>query len=430
MRSLITLIAVGLLCGCAGTGPAKNDNPVVGPPPPRLPPDQIRRNQLAYAGQSSDAPAAEPGSSRRLAAIKPDRNLDQAKPTESGIQRVSLTQGKDADLPSFDDNMVVALVNDQPIFAGEVLAPIRGQLKKAEQQMRAEYGKQYKPEMVHRMRAMFIRNTLPRIVERKMLVLAARAAFKKQQIEGLGKAVDQEWAKHLEQMMEHNKVGTINELEALLAENEYDLDEHEAAFKDQNFAMQFISFKAHSKFEPTRKEMIKFYEEHAADYDFPARVHWQQLIVSDASHGGRDGAEQHLDKVVQELIDGADFTATVKKHGDGPKAANGGRWDWTVKGSLQNKEVEAELFSLPVGEMSGVIRVPGGFQIVQVLDRQDAGRQPFESQQKAIEARIKEELYKERATEAIREIREASIIKTVFDGDPAAEKPAAEGPGA
>lgn len=417
MRPMYILIAVGLLtCGCQGTGPAKIDNPVVGPPPPRMPPEKIQERQIAQNSSRISVDNVDPP--QRLAA----KSIDDDQRTASGIQRVSLSQAKDKDLPAFEDGMVVAMVNDHPIFAGEVLAPVRSNLKQAQQQMKAEYGKQYKPEMLHRLRAMFIRANLPRIVERKMLVLAATSAFKKQQLEGLSKSIDHEWEQQIEEMMRQNKVTSVNELSELLKENDYDLEEHKAAFKDQQIAMQYVSFKAHSKFEPTRKELLTYYEQHLADYEFPARVHWQQLVISDSEHGGEDGAKKVLDDVVKKLIAGADFGETIKKYGDGPKASNSGIWDWTVKGSLANKEVEKELFTLPPGEMSGVIRTATGFQIVQVIDRQEAGRTPFETKQKEIEEKLKGEAYKERAQKVIAEIKESAVIKTVFDEDKVAAK--------
>lgn len=424
MRSIHTIIIVGLLCccGCQSTTPAKIDNPVVGPPPPRLPPDQIRARQLAYAGQSDDTRTASVDSAEQVA-LDSKRPRSRSKVSATGIQRVSLETADDKDLPAFEDTMVVALVNDQPIFAGEILAPMRLSLKKAEAQMRAEYGKQFKPEMVHRLRGMFIKQALPRLIETKMLALAAKSEFKKNQLEGLNKAIEKDWADHLAKMMEGNQCSSFNELEALMAKNEYDLEEHEAAYKENQVAMNYVSYKAHSKFEPTRKEMLNYYEEHLKDYEFPSRVHWQQLVISDDAHKGEEGAKKQVQLVVQELLDGADFTAIIKKYGDGPKAANGGMWDWTIKGSLQNKDIENELFTLPVGEMSGVIRTKTGFQIVQVLDRQEAGRQSFESQQKTIEAKLKEEAYRVRAKEAIHEIRDAAIVKTVFDQDAPAGQP-------
>lgn len=426
MRSMHITIAIGLLlCGCQGTGPAKHDNPVVGPPPPRLPSAKIRENQIA-AGTLPRTPATDgsgrvriddDGSEERLAA----NIATEVARDPSGIQRISLTEKNYSDLPPFEDGMVVAMVNDQPIFAGEVLAPhaIQQQLKGIEKQLQAQYGKAYKPEMMHRVRAGFINSLLKNQIERKVLVQAAKATFKKQQMEGLNKAVDAEWAEHVQQMMQQNKVNSTAEFEELMKLNNYDIEADEAAFKEQQVAMNFISYKAHFKFEPTRKEMLEYYAKHAADYEFPARVHWQQLVISNEAHGGTAGARKVLDKVVKELLDGADFGATVKKYGDGPKAETGGIWDWTVKGSLANKEVDHELFTLPVGETSGVIETASGFQIVQVIDRQEAGRETFESQQKAIEKKLKEEAFSERAKKVVAEIRAAAIIKTVFDGDTA-----------
>ncbi len=428
MRIHYTIIVVGLLLfsGCQSTTPAKIDNPVVGPPPPRLPADQIRERQLAYAGRSDDTRTAQAGDPDRVGVDDADSEKVRAgrKLSPSGIQRVSLEESPDKDLPRFEDSMVVAFVNDQPVFAGEVLAPLHMALAKAEEQMRIQEGKKFKPEMVYRLRGMFIRQALPRIIETKMLALAAKSEFKKNQLEGLNKAIDKDWAEHLQKMMEGNKCKSIGELETLMAEKDYDLAEHEAAYREQQFAQNYVGFKAHSKFEPTRREMMTYYEEHLKDYEFPARVHWQQLVISDEAHKGKEGAKQHLDKAVKELLEEAEFTAVVKKYGDGPKAANGGIWDWTIKGSLQNKEIENELFTLPVGEMSGVIRTPTGFQIVQVLDRQDAGRKTFESQQKDIEDTLKNEARTIRAKEAIHEIREAAVVKTVFDAEEPEEKAA------
>ncbi len=425
MRSTHIIIVFGLLlfCGCQSTTPAKIDNPVVGPPPPRLPPDQIRARQLAYAGQSDDGRKAKVDGVERYA-LNSEEDQPDHKP--SGIQTVSLEQTKDEDLPAFEDGMVVAFVNDQPIFAGEVLAPAQMKLKELEAQMRKEYGKQFKPEMVHRLRGMFIKASLQRLVDTKMLALAAKSEFKKNQLEGLNKALEKEWVQHLEQMMEANKCNSLAELQTLMEEKNYDLEEHETAFKENQLAMNFVSYKAHSKFEPTRKEMLTYYEAHIKDYEFPSRVHWQQLVISDAVHKGEAGAKRQVEKAVEELLADAEFGAVVKKYGDGPKTANGGIWDWTIKGSLQNKEIENELFTLPVGEMSGVIRTPTGFQIVQVLDRQEAGCKSFESLQKTIEEDLKREAYSTRAKEVIHQIRENTIIKTVFDEAPAAEK--AEGP--
>ncbi|MDB5338632.1 MAG: PpiC-type peptidyl-prolyl cis-trans isomerase [Planctomycetaceae bacterium] len=428
MRIHYTIIVVGLLLfsGCQSTTPAKIDNPVVGPPPPRLPADQIRERQLAYEGRTDKTRTAQAGDPDRVAVDDVDSKTAQAdrKPTPSGIQRVSLEEDADKDLPRFEDSMVVAFVNEQPIFAGEVLAPQRMALAKAEEQMRLQEGKKFKPEMVYRLRGAFIRHALPRIVETKMLALAAKTEFKKNQLEGLNKAIDKDWAEHLHKMMEGNKCNSVAELEALMAEKDYDLEEHEAAYRESQFAQNYVGFKAHTKFEPTRREMLTYYEGHLKDYEFPSRVHWQQLVISDQAHKGQEGAKQQLEKAVKELLEDAEFTAVVKKYGDGPKAANGGIWDWTIKGSLQNKEIENELFTLPVGETSGVIRTPTGFQIVQVLDRQEAGRKSFESQQKEIEAKLKDEARTIRAKEAIHEIREAAVIKTVFDAKDPEEKPA------
>lgn len=407
MRPIFSLILVWLLiCGCQATGPAKIDNPVVGPPPPRLPPEQIRRNQEAYAGRVSSDQDEENGA---IASVG-EKSL-----TTGNIERVSLESIDLQNPPAFEDGMVVAMVNDQPIFAGDVLAPAAGEVKAAEAKLKQHFGKEYKPEVLNRVRASLIQRDIGRAIQRKILVQSARAEFKKEQLAAMNKSIEKDWEEHLQELMKQNQVTSEAEVAELFASNNFNLGDHKSAYFDEQIAMNYVSYKAHSRFEPTRKEMLKYYEDHLEEYEFPSRVHWQQLVISFDDQGGKAGAKKHLDKTVQELVNGADFTAIIKKCGSGPKSATGGIWDWTVKGSLANKELEEELFTLPIGEMSGVIETASGYQIVVVLDREEAGRKSFESLQKEIESKLKSEAFQVKAKEVLESTRTSSTIITVFD---------------
>jgi len=246
-------------------------------------------------------------------------------------------------------------------------------------------------------------------------------------MEGLKKAIDVQWTEHLQQMMQENEVASVSELEELFVKSKFNLEEHKAAFVDQRMAAMFVSSKVHSKYTPSRKEMIGYYEEHREDYKTLAKVRWQQLVVSFEKHKTAEKARQHIDRVVQELLTGADFTATIKKYGDGPRVQKGGVWDWIERGNLKDKEVEELIFSLPVGEMSGVIETKSSFQIVQVLERTEDMYTPFEQLQEKIKDQMENAAYSEKASALLNEIRAAAIIETCFDAETSRHKAAQGG---
>jgi parvulin-like peptidyl-prolyl isomerase len=440
MRPLIILIAVGLLsCGCQGTGPAKIDNPVVGPPPPRLPPDQIQQKKLAAAqkrvsreikvAQNSDGQddvLGETDQSIRQTSAKGATADVSRRPDEevviSGIQQIRQPRTPTDPVPKLEDGTIVATVNGQPIFAGEVLAPGAAAFATKDAELRKALGKDYKPEMLDRGRLIFIEQSLPRMIERKMLVHAAKTGLKKSQAEQLKKAIAGQWNEELELLMKQNDVGTVNELEVRFKQNNFNLDDHKNAFEDQKAAQMYVSSKVHTKYQPSRLEMIAFYEEHKEEFKSIGKVRWDQLVVSYEAHGGKEGARKQIDKVVKELLAGADFRATVKKYGDGPRVVKGGAWEWTERGALQSKEVEDQIFSLPIGDMSGVIETKGSYQIVQVLERTEDAYTPFEQLQEKIKEQMISQVYSDKAAELLKTVRKSAIIVTCFDEDWAERK--------
>ena len=57
----------------------------------------------------------------------------------------------------------------------------------------------------------------------------------------------------------------------------------------------------------------------------------------------------------------------------GPTSHEGGRYDWTTKGSLVSDVIDQAIFSLPVGKLSRILEDEKGFHIVRVIEREDCG---------------------------------------------------------
>ena len=96
-------------------------------------------------------------------------------------------------------------------------------------------------------------------------------------------------------------------------------------------------------------------------------------------------------EIGNQIVHGANFAATAKKQSHGYNAASGGLHDWTTQGALALEEIDAALFSLPVGELSDLIETKRGFHIIRIVERDQASRTSFLDAQVDIKKEIEGE---------------------------------------
>jgi parvulin-like peptidyl-prolyl isomerase len=109
--------------------------------------------------------------------------------------------------------------------------------------------------------------------------------------------------------------------------------------------------------------MIDYYRTHLADYDFPSKARWEELVVNKSRF--KDAAAAYAEIALmgnnvwqtgtQKPVSGAAFSDIAKAKSDGFTAKAGGVHDWTTKGALQCKAIDEGLFTLKVGQMSAII---------------------------------------------------------------------------
>lgn len=422
MRGLTLLLCALLLWGAGCESTAKVDNPVVGPPPPRLPPEKVLARQRALGITDAESGVA------RVADAS-------GSPASAMTHQVSSTQVRTVagSATEFPDDLVVAKVNEQPLFAAEFCrvldivgakGPMLRNLELAmentpDADKRAMIERRYNME-----RQALIQKMLPKMVERKLLVQAYKNKLKKAQLDQLETFMKGDWESYLEQKRRQFQQGSIPELLALWETLGFDLELMEQGSRDRLIAGMYVQQEQGKSIpDPSRQDLMQYYNDHHDDFKIEGKVRWQQLVVLNSKHKGTAGAQQQVEKIVELLLAGADFSETIQKHGDGIKAKEGGVWDWTVRGSLMDKNIEEQIFELPVGEMSGVIETKDGFQIVLVLERVDEAFRPFEMLQEEITEKIKEDRFVATTQRAIAQLRRTATIWTIFDGTDLPEHP-------
>ncbi|QDU81714.1 peptidylprolyl isomerase [Polystyrenella longa] len=382
------LIAVLGFAGCETFSKVKVDNPVLGPPPPRLTANDEET--------PSDAPTVT--------------SLDEH---QTDI-RLATTSSDIVDKVT-EDSQVVATVNGEPIFAADLLEPFQGGLQKAQEAV--EQGK-FPAEVLEKQKYELMAKSVDGAIERKLLEQGLKKTLKKEQRDMIEVFLDQYFQQEAQRMMAKDGIQTMHEFDEHLKQNGYSLSALRSSFEGRIMAQEYLRAKRGDTPKLTREQLMSHYEKNISEYTNPERVKWQFLLVEYKKHGGRQGAYAVLNKAVQELKEGADFTEVVKKYSDSATRHDGGMWangDWTTPGSLSDEKVEKALFEMPVGSISSPFESDTEFKLIKVVERQDSTVTPFDKVQNQIETSIVKNGQDEATKKVMDELYETAVIESIFD---------------
>ena len=80
--------------------------------------------------------------------------------------------------------------------------------------------------------------------------------------------------------------------------------------------------------------MVVYYREHLKEFTTPARAQWEELMVRYSKYPTKAAAFEAIARMGNQVFGGVPFAQVAKAGSDGVTAADGGRRDWTTKGSL------------------------------------------------------------------------------------------------
>ncbi len=223
------------------------------------------------------------------------------------------------------------------------------------------------------------------------------------------------------------KVSDRSDLETALKKNGTSLKDVQRQFTEKTIAGEWLRQRAPKPKPVTYDDLLEYYQQHVSDYDFPAQVKWEELMVRfDRFAGDRDAAWRALAQMGNEAwntaqarpdVHGPIFAEVAKAKSQGFSAAQGGLHDWATQGSLKCEALNNALEKLPLGQMSAGIESELGFHIVRVLGRKPAGRTPFTESQAAIRDKLESAAKNSLLAAELDKVRKEARVWTVFDGD-------------
>lgn len=381
------LMLLQISVGCKGTS-VKEDNPVFTSAPPR-------RSLVNHAAD-----------------VEEERLAQQANAKENGIVPVSFHEIGVAPLTG---TSIVATVNGKPVFVDDVLGGVRRRIESD-------------PNLTDEQRQMIMMQSLrlrtQEYAEDSLVVQALEATIPEDKRKVIRDSLEPAFKEVCEKMMKENNLTSDEELETWLENQGFTRREMKDTFIRRQFVVGYVQSKAHVPKEIDRAELVKYYQEHIDEYTPDEEVRFAEIVVRFRDHGGREGAEDVMTKVVQRLRQKEEFGTVASELSDVLSAEKRGDMGWIKRGSLADKNLEAMLFDMPSGSLTSVQVHDDRFEVYKVVDHRDPKSVEFQSVQKEIEAKILADRREAAQEQVLDNLRVKSNIVTIFDGEePAAKTP-------
>jgi peptidyl-prolyl cis-trans isomerase SurA len=183
--------------------------------------------------------------------------------------------------------------------------------------------------------------------------------------------------------------------------------------RNQLMRMKLIRRDIKSRVAVTDEEIGEYYRKHREDYEGKESVRIKQILLllpKDGNPAVKAKLQADAEAIHRRLMNGEPFEQLSAKHSQGPEAAGGGDVGYIERGIIHS-EVEDAAFSLPLGQISGVIESSVGFHIIQVIDRRGAGLKAIETVREEIREKIDREKMEKKYVEWIEELRKKSHIE-------------------
>lgn len=375
-RYAVMLLALIVVSGCEGKS-LVDDNPVFTAAPPRE--SLTNKSSVARAQDGEDG---------------------------SDILAVSFSAAKGAPLLG---NSVVAEVNGTPIFVDDLVGSLR---------LAIEADPGITPEQQQQILHAQVRGRLDSFVEQEIVVQALNQAIPADRQKLIDKSLEEPFQKVVADIKQDRKLETNAQLDEALAQEGLSIALLRESFIRIQKVQGYLSTLAPADDLVDRIELVNYYKEHREDFTNEERIRWQEISVVFSSHGGRDGAEEVMAKVVTELQAGSDFSELAVKYSDALSAEKRGDMGWLQQGGLADKDLEKRLFELKPGEMTRVFVRDDRFDVFRVVNHEFANTTPFAEVQREIEQKIIQERQIAARKKVLEDLKAKATVVTMFDDAP------------
>jgi len=266
-----------------------------------------------------------------------------------------------------DQTTVIAEAKGLAVTAAEVLQTMRANMGSRVDQLKSADAGQLKE--------IFERGAT-QIVERKLLLAAAKAAKNVVAPSELDQALQSEYA----------RAGGEEAFLKALKDADVSLDFVKASVGETLLINKLLQGVAEKGPKVSEEDLRKAYAEETAG-DKTASVRHILLLTQGKTEAEKAEALKKIEGILARAKAGEDFAELAKQYSeDTGSKDNGGLYEDFGRGQMV-KPFEDAAFSVPVGEISGVVETNFGYHILKVVDRKKETR-PFEEVRAELESRL------------------------------------------
>ncbi|MFO7985901.1 MAG: peptidylprolyl isomerase [Desulfatiglandaceae bacterium] len=180
--------------------------------------------------------------------------------------------------------------------------------------------------------------------------------------------------------------------------------------------MQLINQEVKSKIFLREEELKDYYEKHIDEFRSTANVRLAIILLKQqdpTNQGEADALQKQAKSLLSQLDNGVPFADLARKFSDGPGAQDGGDLGKFEMSEL-NSQMARIVKDLSAGEVSEPVAVPGGVQIIKVVEKHKGGVKPFEQVKDAIHSTIYKQELDKKYSAWLERLREDAYTKIIF----------------
>jgi hypothetical protein len=312
------------------------------------------------------------------------------------------------------ERILAVVGNDEEVLLSDVLPPLdhylRERLKDQPQKVPAD--------MIEKIRRQLLPQFLKMQIESRQVLVTIKQKVPKEHYEKIRENFASAFEeKQVKDWLTKHKLANRRELELKAFELfGSDLERVKRDFIDQVLAANWISQQIPREEDVAHADLVAYYRQHEQEYEFKAKVLWEQITVEYGAKRSRDEAWKIIANAGNAVARGrALFADVARSVSEGVTAKEGGAWDWTEQGALVSDKIDAELFNSPLNVLSRIIDDNGAFHIVRVKEHKPAGKTSFEEAQKDIKEKIKKARMEEKRKAIVKRIREQVPVRNFYE---------------
>ncbi|TAN42238.1 MAG: hypothetical protein EPN22_13020 [Nitrospirae bacterium] len=160
-------------------------------------------------------------------------------------------------------------------------------------------------------------------------------------------------------------------------------------------------------------DLESFYKKNLDKFKQPegVRVRHIYVQVDPSQQEAYKKAKAKIEEAVAKIKAGEDFAKIAYEYSSDPSRVKGGDVGLLHKGMIPVPEIEKVAFSLPIGQMSGIMETEMGYHIIRVEEKRPERQVPFAEIKNKLHKELKDKAEKEKLDTLKKRLRENAVIK-------------------